>query len=58
MEYANFLEQVELEEYPIYSVSSTSDSGIAGRARAAGIMSVDLDGLRTSIPDWEDFCFI
>ena len=58
MECNNFLEQVELEQYPIYLVYSTSESGIAGRAEIAGIMSVDLDGLWTSIPEKEGLCSI
>ena len=43
-----FLEQVELEEYCIYSVYSTSESG---RAEIAGIVVIDSDGLWTFIPE-------
>ena len=42
---------VEPGEYSICSVYSTSESGIAGRAGISGIMSADLDGLCTSVPE-------
>ena len=58
MECDNFWEQVELEEYSIYSVYSTLESGIARRAGIAGIVVIDLDGLWTFIPAWNDFCSI
>ena len=45
MECNNFWEQVELEEYSICSVYSTSESRIAGGAGIAGIVAIDLDGL-------------
>ena len=45
MECSIFWEKVELEEYSICSVYSTSESGIAGRAGIAGIVVIDLDGL-------------
>ena len=41
-------EYIELEEYANYSVYSTSESRIAGRA---GIVVVDLDVLLTFIPE-------
>ena len=50
MECNIFWEWVELEEYSICSAYSNSESGIAGRAGIAGIMSIDLHGLLTSIP--------
>ena len=37
-----------MEEYSIYS---TPESGIAGRAGIAGIMVIDLDELWTSVPE-------
>ena len=43
-----FWEQVELEVYSIYSVHSTSKSGIAGRT---GIVLIDFDELWTFIPE-------
>ena len=39
----------------ISSISPTSESGIAERARIAGIVVIDLDGLWTFIPEWNDF---
>ena len=39
-----------MEEYSIYSVHSTSESEIAGRAGIEGIVVIDLDGLWTFIP--------
>ena len=53
MECDNFWEKVELEEYSIYSVCSTSGSGIAERAGIAGIVVIliDVDGLWTFIPE-------
>ena len=44
MECNIFWEWVELEEYSIYSVYSTSESGMAG------IVVIDSDGLWTFIP--------
>ena len=43
-----FWEQVELEEYSIYS---TLESGLAGREGIAGIVVIDLDELWTFIPE-------
>ena len=51
MECNIFWEQVELEDYSIYSVCSTSEGGIAGRAGIAGIVVIDLDELWTFIPE-------
>ena len=45
-------EQVELEEYSIYSVYSTSESG------TAGIVVIDLDGLWAFLPEYNDICYI
>ena len=42
MECNIFWEQIELEEYSIYS---TPESGIAGRAGIAGILVIDSDEL-------------
>ena len=39
----HFWEEVELKEYSIYFVYSTSESGIAERAGIAGIVVIDLD---------------
>ena len=58
MECNIFCEEVELEEYFIYSVCSTSESGIVGRAGIAGIAAIDLDELKTFILEWNDFCSI
>ena len=46
-----FWEWVELEEYSIYSVSSTPERVIAGRAGIAGTVMIDLDELWTFIPE-------
>ena len=46
MKCTNFLEQVELEEYSVYS---TPETGIAGRAGTAGIVVIDSDKLWTFI---------
>ena len=48
MECNIFWEQVELEEYSIYS---TPESGIAERAGIAGIVVIDLAELWTFIPE-------
>ena len=48
MECNIFWELVELEEY---SINSTPESGIAGRAGIAGIVVIDLDELWTFIPE-------
>ena len=58
MECNIFWEQVELEEYSIYAVCSTLESGIAGRTGIAGIVVIDSDGLWTFIPEYNDFCSI
>ena len=50
MEYNIFWEWVELEKYSIFSVYSTSESGIAGRVGIDGMVVIDLDGLWTFIP--------
>ena len=49
MEYNIFRELVQLEEYSIYSVYCTSESGIARRAGITEIMVIDLDELWTFI---------
>ena len=55
MECNVFWEKVELEEYSIHSVYSTSESPLsvptAGRAGIAGIVVIDSDRLWTFIPD-------
>ena len=48
MECNIFWEQIELKDSFIYSLYSTSKSGRAG---IAGIVVIDLDGLRTFIPE-------
>ena len=50
MECNIFWEQVELEEYSIYSVYSTSETEIAGRAVIAGTIVLDKEGFGTFIP--------
>ena len=51
MECRIFWESVELEEYSIYSIYSTPESGIAGREGLARIVVIDLDELWTFIPE-------
>ena len=48
MECNIFCEWIELEEYSIYSVCSTSEGGIPERA---GIVMIDLEGPWTFIPE-------
>ena len=51
MECNIFCEQVEPEEFSIYSIYFTPESGIAGRVGIAGIVVIDLNELWTFISE-------
>ena len=46
---------MECDNFCEYSTYSISESGIAGRAGITGTVVIDLDGLRTLIPEIEWF---
>ena len=46
-----FGNRLNWKSIPIYSVYSTSESGIAVRAGIAAMVVIDLDRLRTFIPE-------